>query len=374
MSIRVPFVALERQFAAHEAQLVEIFRAVGRSGAYVMGPPVAAFEAAAAKACGTQHAVALANGTDALILALRALDIGPGDEVITAPNSFIASAGAVAAVGATIRFADVGDDLNIDPDAVARAITGRTKAIMPVHLTGRPARMRELNAVAKARGLFVIEDAAQAIGAELEGRRVGSLGDIGCFSLHPLKNLHVCGDGGFVTTDDADLAARVRLLRNHGLRDRDHCVTWSINSRLDTLQAAIATYKLAHLDDWTRQFRAIAAAYREGLRDCVQVPVDRDGEVAVYHNFVVQADHRDELMTHLAARGIETKIHYPVLLHLQEAARGLGYKPGDFPVAERIARRMMSLPIYPELTPGEIDAVIDGVRSFYHPASKVARA
>jgi len=369
----VPFVALGRQFEAHEEHLVEIFRKVGRSGAYVMGPQVAEFEEAAAKAGGAGYAVALANGTDALILALRALGIGRGDEVITAPNSFIASAGAIAAVGATIRFADVNEDLNIDPEAVSRAITGRTRAIIPVHLTGRPARMTELNALAKARGLFVIEDAAQAIGAELEGRRVGGLGDIGCFSLHPLKNLHVYGDGGFVTTNDEGLAARIRLLRNHGLRDRDHCVEWSINSRLDTLQAAVATYKLALLDKWTRRFRSIAQAYRAGLQDCVEVPVDRDGEYAVYHNFVVLTDHRRELMAHLAALGIETKVHYPILLHLQEAARLLGYKSGDFPVAERTAQRMMSLPIYPELSSDEIEYVIDGIRSFYCKAAKAAR-
>jgi dTDP-4-amino-4,6-dideoxygalactose transaminase len=365
MSIKVPFVALGRQFEAYEPELIEIFRSVGRSGAYVHGPQVAEFEEAAAKACGVSHAVAVANGTDALILPLRSWGIGPGDEVITAPNSFIASAGAIAAVGAQIRFADIEEDLNISPAAIEKAITKKTKAIMPVHLTGRPARMDEINAIARAHNLFVIEDAAQAIGASLNGRPVGSLGHAAGFSLHPLKNLHVHGDGGFITTNDEKLAQHLRILRNHGLLDRDTCSEWALNSRLDSLHAAIGTFKFKHLDAWTRRFREIADRYREGLKDCVRVPVDRPGEVAVYHNFVVLADRRDELMAYLLARGVETKIHYPILLHLQPAARGLGYKEGDFPVAEATSKKQMSLPIYPELREDEIVCVIEAIRSFY---------
>lgn len=365
MNVQVPFVALGRQFVEHEQALIEIFRSIGRSGAYVMGPQIAEFEKAAAQYCGVKHALAVANGTDALILALRVLGIGPGDEVITAPNSFIASAGAIAAVGATIRFADVGEDLNIDPKAVEKAITPKTKAILPIHLTGRPAKMIELNALAKKHGLYVVEDAAQAIGAKLGNRPVGSLGDIAGFSLHPLKNLHVYGDGGMITTDNDEWANKMRYLRNHGLLDRDTCKEWAINSRLDTMQAAFALYKLQFLDEWTRRFREIAATYREGLKDCVRVPVDKDGEFAVYHNFVVMADRREELMAYLAGKGIETKIHYPIQLHLQPAARDLGYKEGDFPVSEALAKKMMSLPVYPELEAREISLVIDNIRAFY---------
>lgn len=364
-TLRVPFVDLGRQFAAHEDALAEIFVRVGRSGGYVMGPSVERFEVAAAEYCGVKYALGVANGTDALILILRALEIGPGDEVITAPNSFVASAGAIAAVGAKPVFADIGEDLNLDPGALEASITPDTKAIMAVHLTGRPAEMNAINDIANAHGVKVIEDAAQAIGASYHGKRVGGLGLAAGFSLHPLKNLNVMGDGGLVTTDDGGLYETIKRERNHGLIDRDTVKNWGLNSRLDALQAEIALYKLARLDGWNDRFREIAGSYREGLSGVVQTPSDRPHERAVYHNFVVYAEDRDQLMGHLAERGVETKIHYPVLLHLQPAAADLGYRAGDFPTAEKLASQMMSLPIYPELEEQEIDHVIASIRSFY---------
>jgi dTDP-4-amino-4,6-dideoxygalactose transaminase len=225
--------------------------------------------------------------------------------------------------------------------------------------------MDAINAVAKRHGLYVVEDAAQAIGARYKDRPVGGLGDIAGFSLHPLKNLHVYGDGGLITTDNEDFYVRMKELRNHGLKNRDTCGEWGLNSRLDTLQAAIASYKLDRLDGWTEEFRAVADQYREGLSDVVTVPRDTVDEYAVYHNFVIYTDRRDALMAFLTAKGIDTKIHYPVLLHLQPAARDLGYRMGDFPVAEKLAGQMMSLPIFPELTQVEIDSVIAGIRAFF---------
>ena len=331
-----------------------------------MGPEVSAFEKELSAYCGSKFALGVGNGTDGLIIALRALDIGPGDEVITAPNSFIASAGAIAMVGADIRFADVGPDYNIDPAKIEGAITDKTKAIMPVHLTGRPADMDPINEIARANDLYVIEDAAQAVGAKYKGRPVGSLGDIASFSLHPLKNLQVYGDGGFLTTSNERLYDRMSRLRNHGLIDRDTSAEWGLNSRLDTIQAALGLAQLKRLDGWTEKFREIADAYREGLRDVVSVPEETNHEYAVYHNFVILADDRDGLMSHLDARGIDTKIHYPILLHRQPAAADLGYGPGSFPVAEEQVTKIVSLPIYPELTHEEVRRVISEIREFYN--------
>ncbi len=361
----VPFVALGLKRSPFKAELLAALERVLDHGQYVLGPEVEEFEHRFATLCGTPFAVGIADGTHALILSLRALGIGPGDEVITAPNSFLASAAAIALVGARPLFADVREDLNIDPARVTDAVTPRTRAVMPVHLTGRPADMERIGAIAARHGLAVVEDAAQAVGAALNGRPVGSFGAAGCFSLHPLKNLAACGDAGIVTTTDRKVADALRTARNHGLRGRDDCGAWSYNARLDTIQAAILNVKLAHLERWTAAKRAIAARYREGVRDVVTVPEDRPGEHAVYQTFVIRAERRDELQRHLAARGVDSKVHYPTPLHLQEAAADLGYKRGDFPVAERLAGEILSLPIYPELTDAQQEAVIEGVHSFY---------
>jgi dTDP-4-amino-4,6-dideoxygalactose transaminase len=368
--VAVPFVALDlRRQPALKQELLAAVAAVLDHGQYVFGPEHAEFEARFAALCGTRFAAGVSNGTSGLILALRALGVGPGDEVITAPNSFLASAAAIALVGARPVFVDVRDDLNIDPSLVEAAITRRTRAIMPVHLTGRPAAMDVIGPLAARRGLAVVEDAAQAVGASLHGRPAGSLGTVGVFSLHPLKNLAAAGDAGVVTTDDEALHGLLTRLRNHGLRGREHCETWSDNARLDTLQAAIVNVKLGHLAGWTARKRALAETYRAALRDVVGVPEERPGEVAVYQTFVIRADRRDDLQRFLAGRGVDTRVHYPVPLHLQEAARDLGYGKGDFPVTERLAAQILSLPIYPDLTAAQQAAVVDGIRAFYGAAA-----
>lgn len=366
MSIaRVPFVDLPRQYRALREDLLGAVDRVCQSGAYVLGEDVKRFEEQMAAYCGTTHALGVANGADALMLSLKALGVGPGDEVITAPNSFIASAWTIAAVGATPVFADVGEDLNIDPVRVEAAITPRTRAVMPVHLTGRPARMAELLDICQRHGLWLVEDAAQSIGARYQSRRTGSFGTTGCFSLHPLKNLHGYGDGGVITTNDHDLWARMSKLRNHGLRNRDECEMWGYNSRLDSIQAAMLLVKLPHLDSWNERCRAIATRYREAFAPYMSVPLDRSDEEPVYHRFIVQVDERERLMRFLDDHGVETRVNYPIPIHLQPIGRQLGFKEGDFPVAERQAKRIMSIPLYPELSDDEVGFVIDRVERFY---------
>ncbi len=363
--IQVPFVDLARQFRSIEPELTQSFLDVGRSGVYIMGERLESFERKVEAFCGVSHALGVADGSNALFLILKALGIGPGDEVITATNSFIATAGVIVATGAKPVFADVAEDLNIDPALVEAAISPRTRAIIPVHLTGRPAQMDEINEIARRRGFFVIEDAAQAIGARYRGKRTGSLGTAAGLSLHPLKNLGIYGDGGLITTNDSALDAKLRKLRNHGLRNRDECEIWGFNSRLDSMQAAFSEIKLARLDGWNERCREIAATYRMGLAGYVQVPADQAWEECVYHNFVIRTDKRDELMLYLKAQGIDTRVHYPIPIHLQDAAKELGYKPGDFPNAERFAKTMISLPIYPELSESEVAYVVDTVKSFF---------
>ncbi len=361
----VSYVDLSAQNAQLKDQLEQAISAVLNQGQFILGPEVREFEGKFADYCGTRYAVGVGNGTDAIILTLKALGIGPGDEVITAPNSFLASASAIFLTGATPVFIDVLDDFNINPELLESVINERTKAILPVHLTGRPADMHAIIAIAERKGLAVIEDAAQAIGARYYGQRVGSFGIAGCFSLHALKNLNACGDGGVITTNDEGIYRYLLKARNHGLHSRDECEFWSINSRLDALQAAILRVKLKYLDGWTEARRAHAKFYREHLADVVKVPQELSHEYIVYHTFIVQTDQRDKLQRHLTARGVETKVHYPIPIHLQEAARSLGYGKGDFLVAERQAGRILSLPIYPELSHEQIEHVVISIRSFF---------
>lgn len=369
--IAVPYVDLAAQHRPQHKELLDAVDRVLSHGQFILGPEVEQFEAAVAALCGVREAVSVNSGTDALVLALRVLGIGLGDEVITAPNSFVASASAIALVGATPVFVDVGDDYNLDPTLLQPALTLRTKAILPVHLTGCPADMAPILDFAGAHGLFVVEDGAQAIGARYKGRPVGSLGDIGCLSLHPLKTLNACGDGGVITLDDPGRAARLREFRNLGMVRRGQYVTWSGNSRLDTVQAAMLLVKLRHVVHWTARRRENAAFYRRALADIPQVrlPVEPPDREAVYHTFVIQAEDRDALRDHLSACGVGTAIHYPVPIHLQPCAEGLGHRPGDFPRTERLADRILSLPIYPELRRTQLDHVAACIRRFYRGAT-----
>ena len=367
VATRIPYVDIAGAHAPLRGQLLEAVGRVLDSGAFIFGDEVAEFERRFAALCGTKFAVSVNSGTDALVLGLRVLGIGSGDEVITAPNSFVASASAIALCGARPVFADAGDDYNIDPECVERAVTPRTKAILPVHLTGNPANMTAICAIAEKHGLAVVEDCAQAVVAEHRGKRVGSFGQIGAFSLHPLKTLSACGDGGVMVTSDEECFEQLTILRNIGLRTREDCALWSGNSRLDTMQAAMLLVKLSYLDEWTAARRANARHYRELLTGCdrITLPREREDDVAVYHTFVIQADDRDALRAHLEECGVGTQVHYPTPIHLTNAAAGLGYRPGDFPVAERQAGRIVSLPVHHLITAEQIAYVCEAIRGFY---------
>lgn len=363
--MKVPYINLGLQHSLIKNELLNEIEKVITSGQFILGNYVEEFEKKFTSIAQTKYAVGVANGTDALLLSMRVLGIGKGDEVITAPNSFLASASSIALCDAVPVFADVSDDFNIDPEKIEKAITPRTKAIIPVHLTGRPANMNPILDIAVKHKLFVIEDAAQAVMAEYHGKRVGSFGHTGCFSLHPLKNLSACGDGGVITTNDETIYKKLQILRNHGLKNRDECQLWSYNSRLDSLQAAILNVKINYLENWTERRRYIASIYREKLTKYVKVPVDKSYEKAVYHTFIIQTSHRDKLKNYLLKNNIDTKIHYPVPIHLQESAKYLGYKKGDFPVTEKQVEEILSLPAYPELTDDMVNNVTDSIIEFF---------
>jgi dTDP-4-amino-4,6-dideoxygalactose transaminase len=360
----VPFV----DFAAHVAAIrPELDAAIARvldSGWFILGPEGEAFEHEAAAALGARDAVAVANGTEALQLALTALGVGPGDEVVTSPLSAGFTAMAIVSAGAKPVFADIDPQtLNVSPEAVARAVTSRTKALVPVHLYGHPADMDPILELAESRGIAILEDACQAIGALYKGRPVGTLRGLGALSFYPTKNLGALGDGGAILVNDPALAKDLRRLRNGGQSDRYRHEVLGINSRLDELQAAILRVGLTHLAAWTDRRRALAAIYFEELRDAgVGLLPEQPWARAVDHLFVVRHPRRDALAAALKERGIGTLIHYPIPLHLQPALLALGGKAGDLPVAEQAAREVLSLPLYPELTDAQARAVAAAVR------------
>ncbi|MGB6985786.1 MAG: DegT/DnrJ/EryC1/StrS family aminotransferase [Candidatus Aquilonibacter sp.] len=360
----IPILDLRRQYHALEADIARAVRAVLESGHFINGPNVELLETELAAYAGTTFGVAVNSGTDALHLALRALDIGPGDEVITSPFTFIATSEAISMVGATPVFADIDPrTFNIDPQATQAAITSRTQAIVPVHLYGNPAPMQELLAIAAQAGLAVVEDCAQAIGASIDGVPVGSFGDAAAFSFFPSKNLGAYGDGGMLVTSRKDVADRVRSLRSHGGRVKYHHEELGVNSRLDELQAAILRVKLPHLDAWIARRREIAGAYSDALAEDVVVPQETPGARHVYHQYTLRLPERDTAQSDLAARGIGTMVYYPVPLHLQAVYEPLGYRRGEFEHTERAAEEVLSLPIFPELRTDECEAVIDALRS-----------
>lgn len=363
----IPFVDLRAQYEPLRDEILGAVAEVLDGMHLFLGPNQQAFEREFAEYCGTAEAIGVSNGTDAIELALRALGIGAGDEVITQPNSFIATAEAISAVGATPVFVDV--DINtstLDPLLLETAITPRTKAIIPVHLYGRPADMPAIVEIARRHGVTVIEDACQAHGATLNGRRAGSLGDLACFSFYFSKNLGAYGEGGAVTTNDPELAGKVRLYRDHGSRVRYQHEVVGRNARLDEIQAAILRIKLRHLDDWNQQRRANAAKLSAALAGTSLVlPVPGGDTVReVFHLYVVCHPNRDALKDFLTERGIGTGIHYPLPIHLQPAYSSLGYRPGSFPVTEQLAPQILSLPMYAELTDDHIARIADAVRAF----------
>ena len=365
MNETVPFIGLAKEVSETKAELMKAVEKVLESGNYVLGPEVASFEKEFASLCDAKFALGLDNGTHSMIIMLRKLNLKSDDEVITAPNSFIASASSIALAGGRPVFCDIGPDLNMDPEALERAITPKTRAIMPVHLTGRPAKMKEIMAIAKKRGLFVLEDAAQSVGAKLGEQTVGSMGHVASFSLHPLKNLHAFGDGGMFTTNDPDFASWMLKARNHGLMNRNECEFWSYNSRLDEIQAAMLRVQLKHLPRYTQARRALAKRYNEALKDYVDVPIEAPGEYHIYQTYMIQADHRDRLEKHLNSQGVEARVHYPITLPFQPAAAYLGYRESDLPVAVRASKRILSLPCHPTLTFEQQDRAISLIKDFY---------
>lgn len=349
------------------AELLDAVRRVASTGAFTGGAEVEAFEEEFAAYCGAAHAVGCSSGTEALALALRALEIGPGDEVIVPANSFIATAEAVTLVGATPRPIDVDPETRtIAAPAVEAAIGARTRCVIPVHIHGRTVDMEPLLLLARERGIKVVEDACQAHGAIYRGRRAGSIGDAGCFSFYPAKNLGAWGDGGAVVTSDPALADRVRLLRAHGERPRYHHLLPGTTARLDSIQAAVLRIKLDRLDRWNERRRAVAARLRELLADAPVDPLAPPpaGCDDVFHHFVVTTEERDALRAHLDDRGIASGIHYPIPIHRTEAYAGLGLGPGSLPVAERLAAISCSLPIGPLHSDEEVDRVAAAVREF----------
>ena len=365
--MKVKYSYLDTQFADAEDILASI-RSLLKTGQFTLGPAVEEFERRFAKVCGARHAIGVNSGTDALILIFKALGIGPGDEVITAPNSFIATAGAIAMIGATPVFADIADDYNLDPDRFEAAITPRTKAVVPVHLTGNPAQMVRICDIARRRNIHVVEDAAQAVGAAIDGKRVGSWGIAAEFSLHPLKNLNVWGDGGVVVTNDDALHEQLRLYRNHGLRTRDEATVFGYNSRLDTLQAIVALHLIDRIDAINDARIRNAAFYDRLLAPLapkVVVPARKPNVRQVYHTYVIQVRDRDRLVAHLTERGIEVKVHYPIPIHLQPAAKPLGYRPGSMPVTEAQMKTILTLPVHQDLTEAQLSYVAASIKEFY---------
>lgn len=363
----IPILDLKAQYAAIQPEIDAALKQVLESTEFVLGPTVRDLEQRIAAYCECEHGIGVASGTDALRLALTSLGIGPGDEVITTPFTFIATANTISHCGAKPVFVDIDPKTyNLDPGRIEAAITPDTKAILPVHLYGQPADMEPILAMAKRHGLYVVEDSAQAIGACYKGRRVSSLGQVGCLSFYPTKNLGAYGDGGMVVTHDAVLAEKIDILRRHGGKSKYHADVLGFNSRLDALQAAVLGVKLNHLESWNEQRRRVAQRYNELLEDLpVVTPYEAPGAFHVYHQYTIRAEKRDELASYLKRSQIGTMVYYPVPLHQQGMYADLGYVEGDLPQSEKASREVLSLPMYPELTEMQQAQVATAIREFY---------
>ncbi len=368
----VPLLDLKAQYATIREEIEPVIKEVIESQYFILGPKVKQFEERVAAYCGTKYALGVSSGTDALLIALMALDIGPGDEVITTTYSFFATAGSIARLGATPVFVDIDPrTYNIDPARIEEKISSRTRAIIPVHLYGQTADMDPIMEIARKHNLRIIEDAAQAIGSEYtDGRRAGSMGDMGCFSFFPSKNLGGFGDGGMVTTNDEALYQKLVYLRNHGAHPKYYHKIIGGNFRLDALQAAVLDVKLNHLDDWTAGRQSNADFYDEGIRkrgleEFVQTPARETGYRHIFNQYILRVQKRDALLEYLKKAQIGCEIYYPVTFNNQECFSYLGYKRGDFPVAEAAADETLAIPIYPELTGEQKEYVLDSIAAFY---------
>jgi dTDP-4-amino-4,6-dideoxygalactose transaminase len=367
--MKVPLLDLDAHYKPIMGQIRQVLDEVFATHQYILGPQVKAFEAMIQDYLGVKHAIGCASGTDALVLALKALEIGKNDEVITTPFTFFATAGSIARVGAKPVFVDIlPDTFNIDPAEIAKAITSKTKAIMPVHLFGQVSEMDRINEIAKRHNLAVIEDNAQGIGALYMEQQGGTIGDIGTLSFFPSKNLGCMGDGGMCLTNDADLAQKLRQLRVHGENPKYYHKWVGLNSRLDSIQAAVLAVKLPYLEEWSEKRRQNAEYYYQHLQDVPQIklPVIRSQAKSIYNQFTIIAENRDELKNHLLDSGIGCAIYYPLPLHLQECFADLNGKAGDLPISEESAERVLSIPIYPELTDSQKDRVIEVIKDFYN--------
>lgn len=363
--MNIPLVDLKAQYAGIKDEIDAAIASVIADTAFVGGPYVAKFEGEFASFAGAPYCVGVGNGTDALAVALRGLGVGPGDEVIVPAMTFIATSEAVSLAGGEVVFVDVDKDTRcLDPEQVRRAISPKTKAVMAVHLYGHPADMPALRAIAREHGLLLIEDAAQAHGAFIEGKKIGTWGDAACFSFYPGKNLGAYGDGGAILTGDQEWADKMRMLANHGRKKKYGHLFEGCNSRLDGMQAAILSAKLAHLADWTKQRRALAARYTQLLEGLpLSLPQDHEGHV--YHLYVIATPRRDELLAHLKENGVGAGIHYPDALPRLKAYDRLGHGPGAFPVAEGLAANALSLPLWPEMSQEQQDYVVAQIRAFF---------
>jgi len=373
IEMNVPLLDLRAQFQTIRGEVMAAVERVFESQHFILGPEVEAFERDSAEYCRIKHAIGCGSGSDALLLALTALGVGPGDEVVTASFSFFATAGSIARLGARPVFVDISpDDFNVDPNLIERAITPRAKAILPVHLFGQCAEMDAIREVADRHNLPVVEDAAQAIGAGYCERRAGAMGAVGCFSFFPSKNLGGAGEGGLMTTDDDDLAEKLRLLRVHGMRPKYYHKVVGVNSRLDALQAAVLGVKLKYLERWSDARRRNAEHYDKLFAEAgveeVTTPAVRPNRRHIFNQYTIRCSRRDELMDFLKHRGVGSEIYYPAPLHLQECFAHLGYKPGDLPSTERASRECLSLPIYPELTEEMRQYVVEKIAEFYRRA------
>jgi dTDP-4-amino-4,6-dideoxygalactose transaminase len=384
-ALPVPLLDLKQQYQTIRDEIRTAIERVMESQQLILGPEVEAFEQEVAAYSECEFGIGVSSGTDALLVSLMAMDIKPGDEIITTPYSFFATAGSIARLGARPIFVDIDPaTFNILPEQIEAAVTERTRALMPVHLYGQMAEMDPIMEIARRHGLFVIEDAAQAIGAEYRGRRAGSIGDLGCLSFYPTKNLGGFGDSGMVTTNDAGLAERVRRLRNHGYTEKYYNKEVGGNFRLDAIQAAVLRVKLKRLDEWTAARQRNADRYRQLFAEAPEIALENesDGESTarggvvrlpleakerrhIYNQFVISTARRDELQSFLKERHIGTEIYYPVPLHLQECFAGLNHGAGDYPASERAARETLALPIYPELTSAQQETVVEAIRDFF---------
>lgn len=366
MDFKLNFTDLKRQYKTIEKDIDDAIKNVLENTKFINGPQVSEFEKETAKYCRSNFGIGAASGTDALLLSLLAIDIQPGDEVITTPFTFIATAEVIALFNAKPVFVDINENTyNIDVSKIEEKITSKTKAIIPVHLYGQISDMDEIMDIAKNHNLIVIEDACQAIGAEYKNKKSCSIGDFGCLSFFPSKNLGGYGDGGMVITNNEDMANKIKRLRQHGSSIKYQHTILGINGRLDTLQAAILLVKLKHLDTWIEKRIKLAQRYNEHLKNYVKTPYILDHNKSVYNQYTIRTEKRDELIKQLNENGIPTAIHYPMPLHLQECFKYLGHKEGDFPVSEKISAQVLSLPMFPEMTEEEQNMVTKSITNFF---------